>query len=39
VPARPVVAALALSVIVLFYLGVLPTRAMEIAASSVGSLF
>jgi hypothetical protein len=36
---RPALAALSLSVVVLFYLGVLPTRVLELAARSVASMF
>jgi NADH-quinone oxidoreductase subunit N len=36
---RPAMAALSLSVIALFYLGVLPTRLLDLAARSVASMF
>jgi NADH:ubiquinone oxidoreductase subunit 2 (subunit N) len=35
----PALAALALSAIVLFYLGVLPTRVLDLASRSVASMF
>jgi NADH-quinone oxidoreductase subunit N len=43
-PARPVtgpiaLSALAVSMIAIFYLGVLPTRVLELAAASVSSIF
>jgi NADH-quinone oxidoreductase subunit N len=38
-PARSAVVALALSAIALLYLGVLPARVMDIAASSIAGLF
>jgi NADH-quinone oxidoreductase subunit N len=36
---RPALAALSLSVVILFYLGVLPSRVLDIAARSVASMF
>jgi len=36
---RPALAALSLSVVVLFYLGVLPARVLDLAARSVASMF
>ena len=36
---RPTVAALAVSLVVVFYLGILPGRVLELAATSVGAMF
>jgi NADH-quinone oxidoreductase subunit N len=38
-PARAAVVALALSVVAIFYLGVLPTQVLDIAARSIATIF